>query len=188
MAAFSAGIRINNFMFVPINGFQSGLANFTGQNIGADRLDRVKRGYRATLLMTVSVSLVVCALLFIFAKQTVSFFGLTGRPLELGVEQVRFVAPCFIIFAVYMTLGGVLQGAGDTVLQSIATLTALAVRVVVGYVGVALGFLGYSAAWMTLPIGWAFALVITNVRYFTGGWKKKAVVKPTPDGGGGETG
>ncbi|MDR1590279.1 MAG: MATE family efflux transporter [Oscillospiraceae bacterium] len=189
MAAFSAGIRINNFMFVPITGFQSGLANFTGQNIGANRLDRVKRGYRHTLLMTVSVSLAVCALLFFFARPIVSFFGLTGKPLDLGVEQVRFVAPCFIIFAVYMTLGGVLQGAGDTVLQSAATLTALAVRVVVGYVGVAVGFLGYSAAWITLPIGWVFALVITNIRYYTGGWKKKAVVGPArgapPDAGEG---
>ncbi|MDR1217064.1 MAG: MATE family efflux transporter, partial [Oscillospiraceae bacterium] len=62
IAAFSAGVRINNFMFVPISGFQSGLANFTGQNIGADRLDRVKKGYRVTLFMAVSVTLVVCTL------------------------------------------------------------------------------------------------------------------------------
>jgi putative MATE family efflux protein len=177
IAAFAAGVRINNFMFVPIGGFQSGLANFTGQNIGADRLDRVRKGYRVTLLMAVSLTLVVCALLYALAGPIVSFFGLDGVPLELGVEQVRFVAPTFIIFAAYMTLGGVLQGAGDTVLQSVATLTALAVRVVVGYAGVSLGLMGYSAAWTTLPIGWAFALVITNVRYFTGGWIKKAVVR-----------
>jgi putative MATE family efflux protein len=182
IAAFAAGVRINNFMFVPIGGFQSGLANFTGQNIGADRLDRVRRGYRATLLMAISITLAVCAALYAFARPIVSFFGLDGGSLDLGVEQVRFVAPTFIIFAAYMTLGGVLQGAGDTVLQSAATLTALAVRVIVGYAGVSLGLLGYSAAWTTLPIGWVFALVITNVRYFTGGWIKKAVVRRSNDG------
>jgi Na+-driven multidrug efflux pump len=76
-----------------------------------------------------------------------------------------------------MLLGGVLQGAGDTLLQSAATLTALVVRVALGYLGVHFGVLGYSGAWATTPVGWAAAAVITNVRYFTGGWKNKAIVR-----------
>jgi putative MATE family efflux protein len=188
ISAFAAGIRINNFMFVPISGFQSGLANFTGQNVGADRLDRVRRGYRATIAMACAVTVPVCLLLYIFAGDIVGFFSLSGESLKLGVEQVRFVAPSFIIFALYMSLGGVLQGAGDTVFQSLATLTALGVRVIAGYGGVAAGMLGRDAAWVTLPLGWVFALVITNVRYYTGGWKNKAVARRAAEGGDIESG
>jgi putative MATE family efflux protein len=179
IAAFSAGTRINNFVFVPIIGFQSALANFAGQNVGARRFDRVKRGYRTSLIMSLSITIAICVALFAFAPYVVTIFGLTAESVAMGTEQIRFLAPTYWIFAAYMTLGGVLQGAGDTILQSIATLTALALRVVLGYVGVNLGLMGYAAAWSTLPIGWAAAIIITNIRYYTGGWKKKAIAGRT---------
>jgi putative MATE family efflux protein len=175
IAAFAAGTRINNYVFVPIIGFQSALANFSGQNIGAGKFDRVRRGYRITQVMALSITILVCLLLYIFAPDVVTIFGLEPSSLGMGVEQIRFLAPTYWIFTAYMVLGGVLQGAGDTVLQSIATLTALAIRVALGYIGVALGWFDYSAAWTTLPIGWTAAIIITNIRYFTGGWKNKAI-------------
>jgi len=177
IAAYGAGNRLNSFAFVPIIGFQSGLANFVGQNIGADRLDRVKRGYHATLVMGLIATVAVCLSLFLFASPLVALFGLEGRSVDVGVEQIRFLAMWYWFFSLYMLLGGVLQGAGDTVLQSAATLTALIVRVVVGYIGVHFGWLGYAAAWSTMPMGWAAATLITQVRYFTGGWKNKAIAR-----------
>ena len=177
IAAFGAGDRLNSFVFVPIIGFQSGLANFAGQNLGAGRLDRVKRGYRATLIMGLAATILLCVILNLFAPQLVQLFGLEGRSITIGTEQLRFYSFCYWFFAMYMILGGVLQGAGDTLLQSIATLTALIIRVVLGYVGVAAGWLGYAAAWQTAPIGWCAAVLITQIRYFTGGWKTKVLVR-----------
>jgi Na+-driven multidrug efflux pump len=124
-----------------------------------------------------SITIAICVALYAFAPSIVTIFGLTETSVAMGTEQIRFLAPTYWIFAAYMTLGGVLQGAGDTILQSIATLTALALRVVLGYVGVSLGIMGYAAAWLTLPIGWFAAIVITNVRYYTGGWKNKAITR-----------
>ena len=184
IAAYGAGNRLDSFVFVPIMGFQSGLASFTGQNMGAGRLDRVKRGFRATLVMSLSITIVICVLLYVFAKQIVSFFGLTDNALLIGVEQIRYLTMFFWMFSGYITLGGLLQGAGDTVVQSATTLTALAVRIVTGYSAVSLGLLGYNAAWVTMPIGWCFALAISYTRYFTGGWKKKAVAGKLAKGQG----
>jgi putative MATE family efflux protein len=175
IAAYSAAVRINNYMFVPIIGFQSGLANFTGQNIGAGRLDRVKQGLRSTMIMGVLITVLISIPLFIFAGPVVSIFGVSGESLQYGVTQIRFVTVAFMLFSVYMILGGVLQGAGDIMLQSIATLTALVIRIVLGYAGVAVGILGYNAAWTTLPIGWAAAFVITLIRYYSGKWKTKVL-------------
>ncbi|MDR0838039.1 MAG: hypothetical protein LBN99_00190, partial [Oscillospiraceae bacterium] len=177
MGAYTAGSQIMNFVFVPITGFQSGLANFCGQNIGANRYDRVKRGYHVTLVMSLIVTVAFCVALKVFAEPIISLFGLTDAgAVSMGVEQIHFLTWYFWIFAMYMTLGGVLQGAGDTMLQSAATLSALIIRIVLGYVGVYFGWFNYAAAWNTGPIGWGAAILITNIRYYTGGWKKKALV------------
>jgi putative MATE family efflux protein len=179
IAAYAAGVRINMMTFVPIVGFQAGLASFTGQNIGAGKHDRVKRGYHVTLLMAMTVSVAFCAVLYIFAPTVIRMFNLQGNALALGVEQVRFFSVVFCAFTYYMILGGVLQGSGDVVIQSIATLSALLIRVVAGYVGVHIGILGYNAAWVTIPIGWVAAILITTIRYLSGRWKTKAIVRQT---------
>ena len=175
IAAYSAGNRIDAFLFVPIMGFQAGLANFAGQNIGAGNLQRVRRGYFATLVMSLSLTIAMSVALYVYAAPVVTAFGLTDSALLIGVEQIKFMTMFFWMFSVHITLGGVLQGAGDTVFMSASTLTALAARVSTGYLAVELGILGYSAAWVTTPVAWFLAMVITYTRYLTGGWKKKAV-------------
>lgn len=179
VAAYSAGVRITSFVSVPVMGFNAGLSSFTGQNIGAGRLDRVRRGLYGSVALCLAILLVLCVVLFAFAGPIVRLFGLTDEALHIGAEQIRFLMPFFLVFGFYMTLGGLLQGAGDTLLQSVATLTALTIRVVAGYVGVHFGWLGYSAAWVTMPYGWFAATAITVIRYVTGGWKRKAVVNVT---------
>lgn len=175
IAAYGAATRLDAFRYVPILGFQSGLASFTGQNTGAGRLDRVKRGFISAIIMSVSVTVILSVLFYIFAGPVISLFGLSDESLRIGIEQVRFIAMVLWMFAAYMALCGLLQGSGDTLLMSVATLTALAVRIATGYIAVHFGWLGYNAAWLTTPIGWLIAMSITFTRYFTGGWKNKAV-------------
>ena len=175
IAAYGAAIRLDMFRYVPILGFQSGLASFTGQNIGAGRLDRVRRGYLAATVMSVSSTIVISVIFNVFAGRIVGLFGLSDDALRIGVEQVKYITLVLWMFAAYMTLGGLLQGAGDTLLMSVATFTALAVRIATGYLAVYLGWLGYNSAWVTNPVGWVVAISITFTRYFTGGWKNKAV-------------
>ena len=166
---------MTSFMYVPILSFQSGLASFTGQNIGAGRLDRVYRGYRRTLLMSILVTIVMCSLLYVFAEPVISLFGLSGDALERGKEQLRFLALFFWMFSGYMTLGGLLQGAGDTIIQSATTLSAFVLQVTTAYLLVHFDVLSYNAAWVTMPMGWTLAIIISYTRFFTGGWKKKAI-------------
>ncbi|MDR2361028.1 MAG: polysaccharide biosynthesis C-terminal domain-containing protein, partial [Oscillospiraceae bacterium] len=176
--AYTAGSRIDMFAFVPIMGFQSALASFTGQNIAAGRLDRVKRGYFLTLAYGVGTTLAICLLMYFLADPLVSLFSLRGDALVYGAEQIRYYSKTIWVFALYMVLGGVLQGAGDTLFQSAATLSSLAVRVALSYIGVfAASWFGYEAAWSTLIYGWIIALLTTNIRFYTGGWMKKAIAR-----------
>ena len=175
VAAYGAAIRMDMLVQVPILGFQSGLASFTGQNIGAGKLDRAKRGFLATLIMSTSTIIVLSILYNLLAEPIIGFFGLTDDSLRYGIEQARYMTMCYWIFSVFMSLGGLLQGAGDTILASAATLSALAVRIITGYLAVHLGWLTYSGAWATVPFEWGFELTILYIRFFTGGWKNKAI-------------
>ena len=165
IAAYTASQRVDSF------------SNFTGQNIGAGKLDRVKRGLVATLIMAAVTAFVICVLLYTLAPNLVSFFSLTGEASRRGILMIRFIAKFFIVFAVYMSFCGVLQGAGDVAFQSGVSFTALFTRAVLGYVGVAVGILGYNAAWVPTPIGWGIALIMAVTRYISGRWKTKAVTK-----------
>jgi len=173
--AYGAATRLDAFVFVPMSGFQAGLASFAGQNIGAGKLDRVRRGFRSSLLMSVSFTLIISIIFNLFAENIVGAFGLSDESLIIGARIVRYFSLVFWLLCCNMMFGGVLQGAGDTVVISIATLTSLTVRVVTGYTAAHLGWMDYSAAWIPIPIGWVFWAIIIYSRYFSGKWKTKAV-------------
>ena len=175
IAAYGAGIRLDAFIYAPTQGLQAGLAGFTGQNIGAGKLDRIKRGLRATHLMSLLVTVAMSVLLYAFAGQIVALFGLSGGARLIGIEQVRFLSLFFWTFSLFATFSGLIQGAGDTLLMSAVSLSSLAIRIVTAYATVGVGLLHYNAAWVTFPMGWSLAIIILVTRYLTGGWKKKAV-------------
>ena len=183
ISAYGASSRIEMFIFVPISGFQSGLASFVGQNIGAGKLDRANRGFGLATAMATAATIVLSIIAAIFAGPIVTIFGLSGNALQLGMEKLRFLAFFYWMFASYNTLGGLLQGAGDTLIQSAASLFALSMQVATGYLFVYLGLFGYAAVWVAQPFGWGGALSVTLIRYITGGWKKKAIVGKISQGG-----
>lgn len=180
--AFGAGTRIDFFANVPIMGMQSALSSFTGQNIAAGRIDRVKRGYYMTLATGITLSVGLCLILYFFAAPILKIFGLADDAIIIGTEQIQFFAKIFWLFGLYQLVGGVLQGSGDTIAQSATTLMALLARVSIAYIGVyVFDWFGYEASWVTVAYGWTIALIIANIRFYTGGWKKKAIAKRAPE-------
>jgi len=158
-----------------MSGFQAGLASFAGQNIGAGKVDRVRRGFRSSLLMSVTCTIIISIIFNLFAENIVGAFGLSDDSLIIGARIVRYFSMVFWLLCSNMMFSGVLQGAGDTVVISVATLTSLTVRVVIGYTAAHFGWMDYSAAWIPIPIGWVFWSIIIYSRYFSGKWKTKAI-------------
>ena len=180
--AFGAGSRIDFFAHVPSMGLSSALATFSGQNIAANRIDRVKRGYYLTLITSLAIAVILSLVMYFFAVPILMIFGLAESAVSIGTEQIVYYAKVFWIFTMYNIVGGVLQGAGDTIVQSGATLLALFSRVAIAYAGVYLfSWYGYESAWVTMVYGWCIALAVTNIRFYTGGWKQKAIARRLPD-------
>ena len=177
LAANTAAGRIENYMFIPVQGMNTGIATFTGQNVGAGRFDRVRTGRRQARYLMVPTALVISLVLWVFAKPLIAIFGVEGEALTLGIQHLRFIAPFFVIFALYMSTAGILTGSGDVLAAACVTLSVLAVRVVSTYV-FNYGFhLGFPSLYYASPLGWTFGFIVVWLRFRTGIWETKAVVK-----------
>lgn len=110
ISAITAAMKLESFAMVPIMMFYMGLSNFTGQNIGAGKLDRIHRGYRQTMVM----SMITCAgiiLLLIFAgPYAIRLYNMNEAATAIGVEYLQTLAWFFLIFCVMYITNGVLQG------------------------------------------------------------------------------
>ena len=177
LAANTAAGRIENYMFIPVQGINTGLATFTGQNVGAGRYDRVLTGRRHARFIMIPTALVLSLILWVFAKPLISIFGVEGEALALGIRHLHFIAVFYVIFAFYMSTAGILTGSGDVLAAACVTLSVLAVRVAVTYL-FNYGFhIGFPSLYYASPIGWAFGFVAVWLRFRTGIWKTKSVVK-----------
>ena len=101
MAAFTCGLRIENYCMVPAMGFNSAMSMFTGQNIGAGRPDRIQRGWKAAVTMAVLVTFVIAAALFAGAYPMSALFGgdaLYASMCSLSTLGVRVALAYTLVF------------------------------------------------------------------------------------------
>ena len=176
MAAYTVGVRLESYLFVPAVGLSVGVSTFTAQNTGAGRYDRVRRGSRASVVIVLIIAFTLELLSYTFAAPLSNLFGVTGEALSLSISYIRFLAFFFWMFAVYICYSGLFQGAGDVVFAMLGSLLSLAVRVIAAYLMV-YGFgRDFSAVWISMPVGWVFCLTMALWRYLSGGWKDKGVV------------
>lgn len=176
MAAFTAGVRIENYCMIPALSLNSAVSMFTGQNIGAGRLDRVRRGWKSAVLLAIGITGAIAAGLYAFATPLAGLFGVEGEALAQAVEYVRFISFMMVIFAVYQSTVGLIQGSGDALYSTFCSLTTLTTRVSLAYILVFCFDFGYSVIWHTVPVGWVMGMILALLRYRAGTWKKKAIV------------
>lgn len=180
-AGYTAGIRVENFIVAPISGFFLGMSTFTGQNLGAQKLDRVKQGLKSALGMVTIFVVIIGVVVFVFAPALISIFNVTEVfNVEIGVTYLRWVAVGFILFSWYMTFNGVLQGAGDVGFTLFNSFTGLALKTIAIYLIAFLTPVGIYCLWWCQVASWLYSLILAAVRYKMGPWKKKGVVAAEP--------
>ncbi len=175
-AGYTAAMRIENFIVIPSQSFFLGMATFTGQNLGARRMDRVKKGLRGTLVMATISVVVISTVVLLLAPQLVGLFGVTGASKTAGITYLHYVALGFVMFSWYFCFNGVLQGAGDVMFTMFNTVSSMVLRTVATYILAFLTPVGYVAIWWSLLASWVYNLALAVLRYQFGPWKKKVLV------------
>lgn len=162
------------------------MTTYTGQNMGAGRLDRTEKGAKSGMIMGVSVSVVLVALILVFGKYLMMMFTSTPEVISLGQRMLNTLAVGYIAMSVTQILSGVMRGAGDTMTPMwISVITTVVVRVPVAYglelltrpEGGAMGSGTPDPLFLSLLISWVVGAVLTAIAYLRGGWKKKAITE-----------
>jgi putative MATE family efflux protein len=179
IAAYSVGQRIESFSSLFAMNFGMALSTFVGQNIGANKTERVKKGFSQTLIMANGITLIISAAVIIFGNELMGFFTSDPAVIEIGSRYLRIVSLFYLVFTSMFVVGGVMRGAGDTLVPMFITLFSLWV------VRIPLALLlsrqmGETGIWWSIPIGWFSGLFLFYIYYLTGRWKTKAVVKYHP--------
>jgi putative MATE family efflux protein len=193
VAVNTAVSRIDSFAMMPAQTFNQAASTFTGQNIGAQKLDRVNRGLRITLFMALAVSALVFAVMRIWGGGLMRMFINDDDParaekiIEIGIQMMRIMCWGYLIMAVAMVVGGAMRGAGDTMAQLwIMIATNIAIRIPLTVLMVNFSKSAEypngapSAIYLSMVIAFGLNVTATCVYFATGKWKTKSVVKGPP--------
>ena len=176
VAAYSSAMRIDSLAILPAMVFSNALSGFVGQNIGANKFDRVKKGLYSTLIMSVVTSIIITLLIITFEYQLMSLFTKDTEVIRIGVEYLVIVSSFYTLFAIMFSLNGVMRGAGDTIIPMFITLIALwLVRIPFAYLFSS--EIGEQGIWWSIPVAWFVGMILSLTYYLSGNWKKKAVIK-----------
>ena len=169
-AAYNVGSKIDSMAFLPIQSIASAVVAYVGQNMGAKRLDRVRRGIRVTLASSV-VWAVFMLVLIPLGPTLIGFFSDTPSVIAAGTTYLKCIMPFYILFSVMFCLNNAMQGAGDSMFSMVnAILSLILVRVPTVY------FLadrfGPDYMFLGIGIGWCVGCLLSIVYYLSGKWKR----------------
>lgn len=181
VAAYAAAIRIDSFAKMPAITFSSALSSFTGQNLGAFKEDRAKKGLKITLLFSLVYSISISIIILFFGEYLIQFFTSDQGVIAIGQDYLVIVSSFYLLLAIMFTLTGFLRGAGATFIPMLTTLASLYLfRIPMAYF--LSDHIGVNGIWWAEPTGWVAGTIILIVYYYSGKWRGKEVVKkPTND-------
>ena len=169
MAGYSAAVKLNNLVITSITTLGNGMSNFTAQNMGAGKTDRIPQGFRAGVVMDWIICLPFIALYVFCSEAMVRLFldAPSADALHSGITFLRVLSPFYVVISCKLCADGVLRGGGRMGAFLISTLVDLALRV-----GLAVMFshsFGLVGVWFAWPVGWFFATSLSiffYLRYF----------------------
>lgn len=164
IAGYSAGVKLNNLVITSLTTFGNGISNYTAQNLGARKFDRIKEGFKAGVKLTWMICIPIIALYLLAGRQLTYFFldSPTGTAMDTGILFLRILTPFYFVAALKLVSDGVLRGGGQMKAFMFATFTDLALRVVLA-IFLSKTALGSTGIWTSWPIGWTIACVVSVV-------------------------
>ena len=174
IAGYAAGVKLNNLVITSFTTIGNGISNYTAQNLGAGKLERVSQGFKAAVRLVWTIALPLILLYFFGGKWLLRVFmdEAASDSMAVGLIYLRILAPFYPVVSLKLAADGILRGAGRMGSFMTATFTDLILRVVLAFIlsATALGSTGIWCAW---PIGWIVGTTVSLVFYLRGPWRKE---------------
>lgn len=119
MAGYGAYSKIEGFGFLPINSFTMAMTTFVGQNLGAKKIERTKKGARFGILITIGLAELIGVFVYLFAPQLIAAFDSTSEVIRFGVEKAQTAALFYCLLAFSHSVASILRGAGKAMVPMI---------------------------------------------------------------------
>lgn len=167
MAAFAAAVKIDAFAYMPVQDFGNAFSTFTAQNYGAGEKERLRKGLKDALGVSVLFSVAVSAVVFLFARPLMGLFvdSAETQIIEEGVRYLRIEGAFYFGIGVLFLLYGLYRAVGRPGMSVVLTVLSLGTRVVLAYALSAIPALGVVGIWWSVPIGWALADIVGILYY-----------------------
>ena len=173
IAGYSAAIKVNTFAITCFSTLGNAVSNFTAQNVGAGKNDRVKKGFYAGLKMGFLIGVPFFLLCFFRGNLVIRMFMKEEalEALNTGIQFLKIVSPFYFVVSMKLIEDGLLRGAGAMSCFMASTFSDLILRVVLGYI-LAIPF-ATTGIWMSWPVGWSIGTALSLIFYGKGMWKVK---------------
>lgn len=174
LAGFSAAMRVESICIVPMAAMGNVMSSYTAQNIGAGRFDRVKKGYHAGYGIVAVFAVLLCLIIELTYRPLVLLFlgeEASAAAYQTGVSYLQFIGWFFVFIGMKMITDGLLRGAGDMAMFTVANMVNLGIRVFASMI-FAPGF-GVAVVWIVVPVGWIANFLISYAEYRTGKWERR---------------
>ena len=166
MAAFAAAVKIDSFAYMPAQEFSNAFSLFISQNYGAGEKERVQKGIREAIRISLLFCAAVSVLVFVFAGGLMRLFisAADREIIAVGMGYLRVEGACYCGIGVLMLLYGYYRGINRPEMSLVLTIISLGTRVLLAYVLAPIPQIGVWGIWAAIPIGWSLADV-TGVLY-----------------------
>lgn len=173
LAGFSATMRVESICIVPMSAMGNVMSSYTAQNIGAGKMERVKQGYHTGYGIVAVFAVILCLIVELSCHPLVLLFlgeDASAAAYQTGVGYLRFIGWFFVFIGIKMITDGLLRGAGDMAMFTVANMVNLGIRVFASMI-FAPRF-GVEVVWIVVPIGWIANYLISFAEYHTGKWER----------------
>ena len=175
VAANTALGRIEQLVQQPYNSLGAAITTYTGQNIGAGKIDRVKQGYKAAFWSVVVFSIIMFVPCQLFGEQIVGVFVTEPEVVAIGAKGLSITSFFYFFLGMIYVARSVLNGAGDAAFAMINGLMEVAGRVGFAVPLTKIPLIGVWGIFFTTGFTWALTGIVSMARYHKGKWEFKGI-------------
>lgn len=167
VAAFTTTSKIENLVNMQFKALQDSLSTYTGQNIGAKKGDRVRKGFRAGISMMLLYIVVMIPVMFMFGEHLVKIFIDSSETeiIAYGSKAMRILSTFYLPLGCIYVCRGILNGSGDAKFPLISGIAEMSGRIIFPALLCSLPFIGAWGLWVSTGITWTIVGVTALIRF-----------------------
>ncbi len=174
VAAFTTTSKIENLVNMQFKALQDSLSTYTGQNIGAQKGDRVKKGFKSGIIMMAIYAAVMIVIMMLFGDVFVKIF-IDSKETEIvyfGSRAMRILSVFYLPLGCIYVGRGILNGAGDAKFPLISGIAEMTGRIVFPALLCSIPFIGAWGLWLATGVTWTIVGATAIARYFMKDWRR----------------